>query len=187
MKKFLVCVSLVTSLVGCAQPSPAPQPEAVNPSGLAVRLVGEEGLETLSQVPVDLDIASFSQTMAYGQVNAMMYEPDPYLGQSVKLRGIYDSYTMRTTEETYHYIMLLDETACCQGTLDILLPEGYDYPPTGSEILVMGDFTLQTFSFGDYPVIRVSSYVLVDPNPQIPSITNAPDAPVGPVAVGPLA
>lgn len=190
MKITLIIASLCLLLSGCSTSAGvAPKGQnssAVQAANLNLYLTGEEGIAALSALSAQVDITALSDVMAFAQINAMMYDVETYLGQTVKMQGIYDCYHMTTENESYHYLMLLDETACCQGTLDFRLPEGSDYPPPGAEIMVYGEFALYEFSFGTYPVIAVDSYVVVDPAPVLPTITVDPSV-VGPVAVGPLA
>lgn len=162
MKKLLLLASLCLALSGCGSENVAPKIPEVTPKGikLETQMFGEEGRNAIAEVAVDLDITAMSETVAYGQISYMMYEFEEYLGQTIKMEGIYQNFHVEDTGESYHYLMMMDETNCCQAALDIRLPPGTPYPEVGAKLLVMGDFNLFSFSFGDYPVIQISSYTV---------------------------
>ena len=50
----------------------------------------------------DIDLTAMSATMVYSVVYDMVWHPDMYVGQVVKMRGRYTRYTADDTETLHH-------------------------------------------------------------------------------------
>ncbi|HHU07532.1 MAG TPA: hypothetical protein GXZ59_04220, partial [Clostridiaceae bacterium] len=91
---------------------------------------------------VDIDLTVLSSTMIFGEVFNMTMEPDSYIGKTVKMRGQYSASYLEEGDKLYHFVVILDATACCaQGlefvwTGDHVYPE--DYPVNKSLIEIIG-------------------------------------------------
>lgn len=57
-------------------------------------------------------------------------------------------------------LLLLDDTNCCQGVLEFLLPEGVEYPEVGTTIMIVGNYSVGIDTHGEYPYLDVTEYVL---------------------------
>ena len=90
----------------------------------------------------DIDLTAMSATMVYSVVYDMVWHPDTYVGQVVKMRGRYTRYTADDTETLHHACVVQDATACCAQGIDFALADG-NYPAPDSEITVVG--TLDTY------------------------------------------
>ncbi len=99
---------------------------------------------------VVVDLTQLSSTMVYSEVYAMMYEPEEYRGKTVKMRGMFSSFKGESGQ-IYNACIVQDATACCAQGLEFELVDGYDYPESGTQITVIGNFdTYQEESNGNY-------------------------------------
>lgn len=125
-----------TTPVVSVVPSPSVAPPSVTESPVSSPSVTSDG--------IDVDLTQLSSTMVYSEVYAMMYEPESYLGKTVKMRGSFSAFEIN--EKLYFACVVPDATACCEQGLEFSLsgthsfPE--DYPERGSEITVVGIFDL---------------------------------------------
>lgn len=120
----------------------APAPEADASSGTV--------LSTTERI--DIDLTSLTSTMVYSEVYNMMYEPDSYIGKTVKMDGLYAVYHDENTGNNYFACIIQDATACCAQGMEFVLTEEYsypeDYPEEGTNIVVTGTF--DTYMEGEY-------------------------------------
>lgn len=119
----------------------------------------DKDFSSMNSYDADIDISAMTTTMAFAQSIQMMYSPVEYAGKTVNVRGEYYKHIMETAEE-YHYILLMDETNCCQGIFEFILPTGVESPTDGEIIQIAGEYKQFTDSYGDYHAIEVVQYVL---------------------------
>ena len=100
---------------------------------------------------VDVDLTVLSATMVYSEVYGMVYEPDRYIGKTVKMKGLFDMYHDETTDKYYFACVIMDATACCAQGIEFELKGEHkypdDFPKVGDEITVIGTF--DTYMEGD--------------------------------------
>ena len=107
-------------------------------------LDGPEALASLdlSSADADVDLTTLSSTMVYSVVSQMVYSPEEFLGQTVKMRGTFAIYEGEA--RNYYACLVSDATACCANGIEFeragehSYPE--DYPEPGEEITVVGTF-----------------------------------------------
>lgn len=135
MKKILpifLAVLMILLLSACGQNNKAAQAPVPVPSP-----------EPSSSDPVDVDLTQLSSTMVYSEVYAMAYEPEQYMGKTVKMKGQFSSFE-GTAGQIYYTCIVQDATACCAQGLEFELRDNYsypdDYPELGDEITVVGTF-----------------------------------------------
>ena len=105
---------------------------------------------TVSAEPVDadgeydVDLTTLSTSMIYGQVYDMVYNPEDYLGKTVKMRGPFAYYRDEATGNEYFAVLITDAMACCSQGIEFVLDGDYtypdDYPELNTEITVVGRF-----------------------------------------------
>lgn len=120
--------------------------------------LGAEYQEFLD-VPVDLDLLDLSDIVTFAQVNNMMYMSEDYMGDTVKIHGNYYRHDIEELDLSYHFLMLIDGTNCCTGIMEFKMQEGVDYPESGTNLLLMGEYSNYTDDYGTYPYIIVSDYL----------------------------
>ncbi len=80
--------------------------------------------------------------MVYSEVYAMVYEPEQYIGKTVKMHGLFA--TQDYNGERLYACIVQDATACCAQGLEFEMAEHLvypdDYPEPGTEITVVGTF-----------------------------------------------
>ena len=87
-----------------------------------------------------------SSTVVYAQVYNLMYDPAPYLGKVLRMRGWYSVYIDTQTNAVYHACVIPDATACCAQGIEFVRagehawPE--DYPEDAADITVTGRLEL---------------------------------------------
>lgn len=98
--------------------------------------------DNLSGKNCDVDLTSMNSTMVYSEVNNMMVNPDDYIGKTIKMKGQFSVYNGQY--KNYFACVIADATACCSQGIEFTLqkerkyPE--EYPETGTEITVIGEF-----------------------------------------------
>lgn len=112
---------------------------------------------------VDIDLTWLSGILVYSEVFNMMYEPENYVGKTVKMRGAFYAVTEELPEPVFACI-IQDATACCAQGLEIRLSGNYEYPkdfpPLYSEIIVTGTFFYETD--GWFVNIGLKDAVIID-------------------------
>lgn len=91
-----------------------------------------------------IDLTQLSSTMVYAEVYNITVNPEDYLGKTIKMRGLYYSDYYAELDNQYHYVMILDATACCPEGFEFIWSGGRsypdDYPDVETEIEVTGVF-----------------------------------------------
>lgn len=72
---------------------------------------------------IDVDLTALSSTMVYSEVYNMMYEPDSYMGKTIKMTGLYNQYYDEEKDFTYHACIVQDATACCAQGIEFVPSE----------------------------------------------------------------
>lgn len=112
---------------------------------------------------VDIDLTALSSTMVYGQVYNMMYYPENFIGQTIRMEGFYSDYYDQAKGKRYFACIIMDATACCSQGIEFELTEEYsypdDYPEVGDEVVVEGVFDLYEEDGYDYCVLRNSKLI----------------------------
>lgn len=110
-------------------------------------------------IPVDINILDLSDIMAFAQINNMMTMADEFLGLTVKVHGNYYRHDIAELDLSYHFLLLVDATNCCTGILEFMMEDGVEYPESGENLLLMGEYSKYTDEYGTYPYIIVSEYL----------------------------
>ncbi|MDO4864285.1 MAG: hypothetical protein Q4A05_08970 [Ruminococcus sp.] len=111
----------------------------------------------------DIDLTTLSASMVYGQVYDMVYNPDDYLGKTVKMSGPFAYYRDEATQKEYFAVLIKDAAACCSQGIEFVLdgehsyPE--DYPALDTEITVVGRF--DCYTEGTIPYCQLTNAQIV--------------------------
>ncbi|MBR1738018.1 MAG: hypothetical protein IJ736_13570 [Firmicutes bacterium] len=93
---------------------------------------------------IDVDLTEMSSTIVYSEVYNMMYEPNEYIGKTIKMNGIFKTYHDDSTGNNYFACIIQDATACCTQGIEFVPTDEYsypnDYPSEDDEITVIGVF-----------------------------------------------
>ena len=153
---FLITLSFLLCLAGCAQNKlPAETvPATETQTAASTTETQTEAVPTTIVIPADLpqvdyDLSVLSDTMMYSQVYNMIYNPDQYLGKTVRILAPLDQYSDEETGKLHYVCLIQDATACCtQGIEFEPMDENTVVPPKGSTVLVSGTF--DTFMTGPF-------------------------------------
>ncbi len=133
-------------------------PSAVKPS-----------LEHFSDFPVfdepefsDYDFSSLSKTMVYGFVYDVLSNAENYAGKFLKLKGSYKPYHTENGE-TYHFLIIYDENACCEMAMELLPTKGSSpaFPEPGDEIEASGIVDICNDGGARFVALRINGVSLV--------------------------
>lgn len=109
-------------------------------------------------VAAEEDLTKMSYVMAYAEVNKIKEDPAPYVGKSMKIDGtmaVYDYSYLSEEKKNYFCVSNLDNTGCCQITMEFNLAGGSlnpdDYPKTGDDVVVYG--TIDTYKIKDFTYV----------------------------------
>lgn len=90
---------------------------------------------------VDYDLSAMSNTMMYAQVYDMIYNPDQYIGKTVRIFGPFDQYADEETGTVHQVCLIRDATACCTQGIEFEPEDAHTaIPPKDSMVLVSGTF-----------------------------------------------
>ena len=104
---------------------------------------------------VDVDLAALTKTMMYAQVSDMIYNPDTYIGKSVRISGPLDVFADEVYGQTHYVCLIEDATACCtQGIEFDFADKETILPPTGTIVTVSGTFDTYMIDMFLYCVLR---------------------------------
>ena len=141
MKKYASMLLIVMLLTGCAskqEPTPTTEEAAIETT---IATTIETTAETSAAASERIDLTGMSSTMMMAQVTAMQYEPESFLGKTVKMQGTF--LVGEGEVRNYYYCLVADAAACCQQGFEFLW-DGHvypdDYPEPGTEIIVEGIF-----------------------------------------------
>ena len=110
---------------------------------LALASLSAAFAETASEpLQVDLDLSEMSGTIVYAQIYNIQYDPGPYLGKVIRVRGYYSFYREPTNDNVYYACVIPDATACCMQGMEFVPftePEDPDhYLEDNADITVTG-------------------------------------------------
>ncbi len=104
---------------------------------------------TLDYTKVDIDLTAMGKDMVYSTVYQMVYNPQDYIGKTVRMKGqYYVAYSQDPeNDKFYNYCLIADAQACCQQGLEFVCTDGHDtypddFPEDGSEVEVTGVFEM---------------------------------------------
>lgn len=91
---------------------------------------------------VDYDLTVLTTNMIYVELTNMMTD-ESYIGKTIKIKGHYKPVFYEPTGKYYHYVMIHDETGCCENGVEFIWDENShiypdEYPEEGREILIQG-------------------------------------------------
>lgn len=155
---FLAAAWLLGLLAGCKSEAGEAAPSSSAPPAAS---------PTVSAQPAgdgDVDLTAMSSTMVYAEVSNMMWEPERYLGRTVKLRGEYVVYHDEENDEYYHAVIITDALACCAQGLEFVWSGEHtypdDYPEDGAEIEIAGIFQIGQAEGYSYIYIETDEVVV---------------------------
>ena len=167
--RLAAALAAVLLLAGCGGKSSAPSSSAAPspaPSGTVAQ--PEPSQPQAGAGDVDVDLTTLSSTMVFAEVSNLVYDPIPYLGQRVRMEGIFSvdhAYTMEgevDLSQNYFYCIIEDALACCAQGLEFSLAGDYaypeDYPAEGDTIRVVG--TVEFFEVNGFRHLRLGDAVL---------------------------
>ena len=101
---------------------------------------------------IDIDLTRLNSTMVFSEVNRMVYEPEEFLGKTVRMSGQfalafgYDEDGEVNPEQVYFACVIPDALACCSSGIEFERAGEYqypgDYPDEGDDITVTGVFEM---------------------------------------------
>lgn len=112
---------------------------------------------------IDIDLTTMSSTMVYSQVSDIMYKPEKYIGQTIKIKGTFAVYEDKETGNRYYSVLISDATACCQNGMefvpeeDLIYPD--DFPEPNTEITVTG--TINTYNEGEFKYLHLENSSMI--------------------------
>ena len=167
--RLAAALAAVLLLAGCGGKASAPSSSAAPspaPSGTVAQ--PEPSQPQAGAGDVDVDLITLSSTMVFAEVSSLVYDPIPYLGQRVRMEGIFSvdhAYTMEgevDLSQNYFYCIIEDALACCAQGLEFSLAGDYaypeDYPAEGDTIRVVG--TVEFFEVNGFRHLRLGDAVL---------------------------
>lgn len=104
----------------------------------------EEPKPTASTEGIDIDLTVLNSNLAYSELYNIIVNSENYIGQTVKMKGLFSYYKDPQTNNEYFGCVVADAAACCSIGLEFVLEGLYsypkDYPNPNSEITVTGTF-----------------------------------------------
>ncbi|MBQ7372037.1 MAG: hypothetical protein IJW67_09205 [Blautia sp.] len=121
----------------------------------------EEPAVTDAEGGIDIDLSILSDVMASSEIYNMIYEPEDYIGKTIKMRGQFSSYYQEDTDQYWFTCNRFD--GCCSWVgLEFVLTDDYsypdDYPDEEDTITVIGRF--DTYQEGETTYCTLRDAVL---------------------------
>ena len=79
---------------------------------------------------VDLDLSVMPASIAYAQMTAMQREPEAYIGQTLRVAGIFNYSEARQRG----VVIVADSSGCCETSLDFICAEPISWPDDCPEL-----------------------------------------------------
>lgn len=109
------------------------------------------------------DLSQMSGNMVYSYVYSMLREPEEYVGQVFRIRGVYQPMIGSITGQSRHYIFIADAAACCAEGLEfVLLDADAAYPEEGAQIEIIGMYAFYEDEEG-FEFVRIEATSLTTP------------------------
>ena len=124
-------------------PTPIPE-QAAGDTGTAE----EEPIVLSTTEGIDVDLTSLSATVVYSEVYNMMYDPESYIGKTIKMNGMYSYYKDDNSGQEYYSCIIKDATACCAQGIEFIPENPEAIPADGADVTVVGVF--DTYMEGEY-------------------------------------
>ena len=172
MKKLL-CVLwmllMLGSLAACGSEKNTESGDLMDPATSQAQSAEETPPEAAAELTqgsdlVDVDLTKLSSTMVYSEVYHLIYNPDDYIGKTVKMEGQFAYYENPDTKDQYFACMIADAMACCSQGLEFVLAGEHtypdDYPEPDTEITVTG--TLEMYEEDGFQYCRLVDAAIVD-------------------------
>jgi hypothetical protein len=145
----LLCLIMML-LVGCSGEAP------VNPDVNGNN--GDNGNDE-EQVKIDIDFTRLSSTMQNAQLQIVLDNMQDYIGQTMKIRGIYDHTFWEVTGKHYHD-MVIDCPTGCLKRIELFIGADNEFPEVGEAIEAVGVFGFYRedgidFNFPYFTVIEI--------------------------------
>ena len=103
-----------------------------------------------------IDLTAMSGTMAYATVANILQNVSSHLGDTIRVRGIYEPFFWEQAGRYVHYISVDGVLGCCGARFEFVLSGEQIFPPEGTLIELVGVFSRYT-EFG-----QTFSYLAVD-------------------------
>ena len=105
-----------------------------------------------------IDMTHMSGNVIYGEVFAMMMEPQEYEGKTICIKGLFNMQKDKETGQDYYFVLITDAQACCQQGIELkgkddAPPRGL--PAIGGEMVVEGKFGKYEMNGREYYCIFV--------------------------------
>ena len=150
----IVCMVLVIILTGCGNSAASSSSQKTVEDVLQSRIEGEQELQNEAESNPDsliysqqtgnitMDLTDVSGAILYSEVYRIVMNPEDYVDETVKLKGIYHSSTDVETGKQTHICLVYDTTGCCSQSLPFQLSDGSGAPNEKAYITISGTITI---------------------------------------------
>lgn len=115
---------------------------------------------------IDLDLSELSSMLVYSQVVNILDDPMGYVEKTIKINGQYYASYFESTKQYYHFVVVGDETLCCQSGIEFVWKGEHaypdDYPENKTDIQLVGVFGSYEELGRTYYSLTVDDIVIVN-------------------------
>lgn len=112
---------------------------------------------------IDIDLTTMSGTMVYLQLYDILYKPEDYIGEIIRIKGSFAVYEDEKTGNRYYSVLVSDATACCQNGIEFVTKENLtypdDFPELNTEITVTG--TINQYNEGGFTYLHLENSSMI--------------------------
>jgi len=171
---LLICIAMIFAVAGCSEDEPTVEESddgneyngAVTGSAIEVD-GGDYGVHGNGEVydgyrvvvyqnsgQFDIDFTELSTIMASAMFNHIMMRHEEFLGQTIRVRGLY--FSMPLGDEILHFTMISeDDVDCCGGMFEFMFNDpSFIFPPDGGVVEVTGTLGTITYNDAEFVVIE---------------------------------
>lgn len=121
----------------------------------------------ISTDEIDIDFTKMSSTIMFSTLTRMVEDPDPYIGQKVKMYAMFYVYPDEVDGGQYVECFLSDTTQCCSQALEVRLENEDKYNLStmeeGTNAMVIGTF--DKYTDDDFVYCMLTHAKLLDEKP----------------------
>jgi len=174
---LLICITMVFAVAGCYVEEPAVSVPGVDINNdidnhsdsdsddNEIYADDEHYLDNQIQAAetsgqYDIDFTELSTVMATAMYNHIMMRYHEFLGQSIRVRGLY--FSMILNDETLHFAMISEgDAGCCGGMFEFMFDDSdFTVPPDGSVVEVSGIISTISDNDVDFVIIEADEVIL---------------------------
>lgn len=107
-------------------------------------------------------MTALSETIVFGQVFQLVYDPEAYEGSTYKIDGRYEFYTIPNTDEIIYFVVIEDAAGCCPQGLEVRFPDHITPPDSFENVLLKATAYPEPFEKNIYVYLDIYEFEILN-------------------------